>query len=359
METPGPYRKIIHVDMDAFYASVEQRDHPELRGKPIAVGGTGPRSVVATASYEARRFGVHSAMPSAEAKRRCPGLIFVRSPMEHYKAVSSQIHAIFRRYTDLIEPISIDEAFLDVTDNKIGEPLAVEIAKRIKADIRRELDLVASAGVSYNKFLAKIASDWKKPDGLYVIHPDNALRFIDALDIEKIWGIGPATAKKFHALGVFKARDIREMPLSRLTDVFGKSGYDYYRFVRGIDDRPVTPEYVRKSVGCEKTFATNLDKVQADAALEAITEELVRRIAKRSFEAKHLTLKVRFADFTTVTRSLSQNLYLEDKEVIAPLARELLAALDVPASGIRLMGLSVSVTDEELLLREVPQMPLF
>ena len=354
-----PYRKIIHVDMDAFYASVEQRDHPELRGKPIAVGGTGPRSVVATASYEARRFGVHSAMSSAEAKKRCPELIFVHSSMDYYRAVSLQIRDIFRRYTDLIEPLSIDEAYLDVTENKIGEPYAVEIAKRIKADIRNELHLVASAGVSYNKFLAKIASDWKKPDGLFVIHPSQALRFIEALPVEKIWGVGPATAKKFHAIGVATAGEVRQLSLSRLTDLFGKAGISYYRFVRGVDEREVTPEYVRKSVGCERTLETDVDKVRARALLIDIVQELVDRIRDKAFEGSHLTLKIRFADFTTVTRSLSANKTLSSFEDILPLAAKLLYALDIPKDGIRLIGVAVSVTDDELQAREVSQMTLF
>ena len=229
------YRKIIHVDMDAFYASVEQRDHPELRGKPIAVGHAGSRGVVATASYEARRFGVHSAMPSAQAKEKCPQLIFVHSNMAHYREVSSQVREIFHRYTDLIEPISIDEAYLDVTNNKIGAELAVDIAKAIKKAIREELHLTASAGVSYNKFLAKVASDYRKPDGLCVVHPDQALAFIDRLPIEAFWGVGPATAKKMHSLGIHSAPELRRQSLSFLTEHFGKAGLIYYNFVRGID----------------------------------------------------------------------------------------------------------------------------
>ena len=232
-------RKIVHVDMDAFYASVEQRDNPELRGRPIAVGHAEGRGVVATASYEARQYGVRSAMPSAKAKALCPQLIFVEGRMAHYKAVSQSIHEIFHRYTDIIEPISLDEAFLDVTHNKRGIALGVDVAKAIKAEIRAELGLVASAGVSYNKFLAKIASDWRKPDGLCTIHPDRALAFIDQLPIEAFWGVGPATAAKCHALGIHKAPDLRAWPLSDLLRHFGQSGYDFYRFVRGIDDRPV------------------------------------------------------------------------------------------------------------------------
>ena len=231
------YRKIIHIDMDAFFASVEQRDNPLLKGKPIAVGHAGSRGVVAAASYEARRFGVHSAMPSSKAKELCPELIFVQSRMDHYKAVSEQIREIFHRYTDLIEPISIDEAFLDVTNNKIQASLGLDIAIRIKRDIRQELNLIASAGVSYNKFLAKIASDYRKPNGLCVIHPNQALAFIDRLPIEAFWGIGPATAKKLHAMGITTAPELRAVSLPRLTELFGKAGLTYYRFVRGIDER--------------------------------------------------------------------------------------------------------------------------
>ena len=231
-------RRIVHVDMDAFYASVEQRDRPELRGRPIAVGHAQGRGVVATASYEARRFGVHSAMPSSRARELCPELIFVEGRMSHYKAVSCQIHEIFRRYTDVIEPISLDEAFLDVTVNKQGLALGVEVAVAIKRAIREELGLVASAGVSYNKFLAKVASDWRKPDGLCTIHPERAIDFIDRLPVEAFWGVGPATAARLHALGIRTAPELRAVPLSDLMRHFGQSGYDFYRFVRGIDDRP-------------------------------------------------------------------------------------------------------------------------
>lgn len=354
------YRKIIHVDMDAFFASVEQRDHPALRGKPIAVGHAGSRGVVATASYEARKFGVHSAMPSAKARELCPQLIFVHSRMKHYQAVSRQVREIFERYTDVIEPVSIDEAFLDVTENKIGAQTGLEIAKRIKKDIREELGLIASAGVSYNKFLAKIASDYRKPDGLCVIHPDQAIEFIDRLPIEAFWGVGPATAKRLHALGINTAPELRSMSLARLTELFGKAGLTYYNFVRGIDDREVTTHRERKSVGCEETFGRDIRGKAIDEALEEVIAELVRRVNRSGFKGKRLTLKVRFPDFTTLTRSSSGSQYLDEADTVRVLAQKLLASVSLPATGIRLLGLSVSKTEQEVRAGELTeQMSLF
>ena len=348
MATEKTFRKIIHVDMDAFFASVEQRDHPALRGKPIAVGHAGARGVVATASYEARKFGVHSAMPSSKARELCPQLIFVHSRMRHYQAVSRQVRAIFERYTDIIEPVSIDEAFLDVTENKIGAATGLEIAQKIKKDIREELGLVASAGVSYNKFLAKIASDYRKPDGLCVIHPSQALEFIDKLPIEAFWGIGPATAKRLHALGIDSAPKLREMSLARLTELFGKAGLTYYNFVRGIDDRDVVTHRERKSVGCEETFGRDIRGQAIREALKEVIEELVRRVTRRQFKGKRLTLKVRFPDFTTVTRSTSGTQYLDNANTITELAHRLMDNVTLPSTGIRLLGLTVSKTDQEV-----------
>lgn len=354
------YRKIIHVDMDAFYASVEQRDHPALRGKPIAVGHAGARGVVATASYEARKFGVHSAMPSAKAREFCPQLIFVHSRMKHYQAVSRQVREIFERYTDIIEPVSIDEAFLDVTNNKIGAQTGLQIAKQIKKDIRDELGLIASAGVSYNKFLAKIASDYRKPDGLCVIHPDQAIEFIDRLPIEAFWGVGPATAKRLHALGINTAPQLRAMSLARLTELFGKAGLTYYNFVRGIDSREVTTHRERKSVGCEETFGKDIRGKAIDEALEEVISELVKRVNRSGFKGKRLTLKVRFPDFTTLTRSSSGSQYLDRAETIRVLAKKLMGAVSFPATGIRLLGLSVSKTELEVRDSELTeQMRLF
>ena len=337
-------RKIIHVDMDAFFASVEQRDHPELRGIPLAVGYDGPRGVVATASYEARRYGIHSAMPMMRAKRLCPHLTIVPGCYSRYKEVSSQVHSIFHDYTDLIEPISLDEAFLDVTENKKDIPLAVNIAREIRQRIRDEVHLTASAGISYNKLLAKIASDWRKPDGMTTIHPDRALDFIAQLRVEKLWGVGPRTAEKMHYMGIFTGADLREVPLQHLMEVFGKMGKVYYNFARGIDNRPVETEWIRKSVGCERTFLEDIYKPSAVLVeLYHATEELVRRIAKSDFVGHTLTLKVKFSDFTQITRSLTVQHSLLDKDGILPVAKRLLKEVGYSADHpIRLLGLSVS-----------------
>ena len=337
-------RKIIHVDMDAFFASVEQRDHPELRGIPLAVGYDGPRGVVATASYEARRYGIHSAMPMMRAKRLCPHLTIVPGSYSRYKEVSSQVHAIFHDYTNLIEPISLDEAFLDVTENKKDIPLAVNIAREIRQRIRDEVHLTASAGISYNKLLAKIASDWRKPDGMTTIHPDRALDFIAQLRVEKLWGVGPRTAEKMHYMGIFTGGDLREVSLQHMIEVFGKMGKVYYDFARGIDNRPVETEWIRKSVGCERTFLEDIYKPSAVLVeLYHATEELVRRIAKSDFEGHTLTLKVKFSDFTQITRSLTVQHSLLDKDGILPVAKRLLKEVGYSADHpIRLLGLSVS-----------------
>lgn len=336
-------RKIIHIDMDAFFASVEQRDHPELRGLPVAVGSSEERGVVAAASYEARRFGVHSAMSSAMARRLCPGLIFVDGSHAHYKEVSGQIHEIFRRYTDLIEPLSIDEAFLDVTDNKPGIELAVDIARRIKAEIRSELQLVASAGVSYNKFLAKVASDWRKPDGLCTIHPSRALEFVAALPIENFWGVGPVTAKKMHTLGIHNGGDLRQWPLDMLVKAFGKVGVTYYEFARGRDDRPVRVYRERKSVGCEHTLPHDLvNSSQMTEAIEAAADELTLRLERKHFLGSTLTLKIRFHDFTQLSRSITLALPFRCRQQIVDEAFRLVAAVDCSNRPVRLVGLAVS-----------------
>lgn len=339
-----PERKIIHVDMDAFFASVEQRDNPELRGRPVAVGHDEPRGVVATASYEARRFGIHSAMAMTTAKRRCSQLVIVPPRFEAYKAVSAQIHSIFSDYTDMIEPLSIDEAFLDVTENKRGLTLGVDIAKEIRQRISEELHLTASAGVSYNKFLAKIASDYRKPDGLTVIHPDRALEFIRSLRIEQFWGVGAKTAERMHFMGIFTGRDLQECSQKHLQEVFGKAGSMYYNFAHGIDPRPVETEYVRKSVGCEQTFAEDIGKRSAVIIeLYHAVLELERRVKKDNFEGRTLTLKVKYADFSQITRSLTQQKMLTTKDEILPVAKQLLKVVDFStARPIRLLGLSVS-----------------
>ncbi|MBQ8673542.1 MAG: DNA polymerase IV [Bacteroides sp.] len=342
-------RKIIHIDMDAFYASVEQRDNPGLLGKPIAVGHAEERGVVAAASYEARRYGVRSAMSSLRAKQLCPDLIFVPGRMEVYKAVSARIHEVFREYTDLIEPISLDEAFLDVTVNKPGIPLAVDIAREIKQKIRERLRLVASAGVSYNKFLAKIASDYRKPDGLCTIHPDQALEFISRLSIEQFWGVGPVTAKKMHALGIHTGKQLRECSRESLTRWFGKAGMLYHDFARGIDLRPVEAVRVRKSVGCERTLEKDISR-RSSVIIELyhVAVELVQRLSDKTFRGNTLTLKVKFHDFTQVTRSLTRPHELTTLQAILPLAKQLLK--EVPYDDqrpIRLIGLSVSHPRDE------------
>lgn len=341
-------RKIIHIDMDAFYASVEQRDHPELRGKPLAVGHSEERGVVAAASYEARRYGVRSAMASQKAKRLCPHLIFVPGRMDVYKSVSRQIHEIFHEYTDLIEPLSLDEAFLDVTENKPGISLAVDIAREIKKRIREELNLVASAGVSYNKFLAKIASDYRKPDGLCTIHPDQAMDFIAALPIESFWGVGPVTAKKMHLLGIHNGLQLRMCSAEMLTRQFGKAGLLYYDFARGIDLRPVESERIRKSIGCERTLEKDIS-VRSSVIIELyhVAVELVERLQRKGFKGNTLTLKIKFHDFTQITRSITQPVELTVLDKILPLAKQLLKEVDYEHHPIRLIGLSVSNPKEE------------
>ena len=335
--------KVIHVDMDQFFAAVEQRDNPELKGKPIAVGHDAERGVVSTASYEARRYGVHSAQSIQVAKRLCPQLIIVEPHFQRYKDVSAQLHEIFHDYTDLIEPISLDEAFLDVTTNKKGIALGVDIAKEIKQRIFETTGLTASAGVSYCKFLAKIASDWRKPDGLTVIHPDRALDFISQLKVEKIWGVGQKTAEKMHFMGIFTGADLRKLSQQRLTEVFGKMGQVFYNFARGIDDRPVISEWERKSVSCEQTFEKDIsDQSAVIIELYHTVLELERRIAKNGFEGRTLTLKVKFQDFQQITRSITVDHILRTKDDILPLAKQLLLQVEFHSHPIRLLGLGVS-----------------
>lgn len=329
--------------MDAFFASVEQRDNLELRGKPIAVGFDGPRGVVSTASYEARPYGVYSAMSMAQAKRRCPQLIVVPTHFEKYKEVSQQIHAVFHEYTDLVEPISLDEAFLDVTDNKKGIELAVDIAKEIKQKILERTSLTASAGISFNKLLAKIASDMRKPNGIFTVHPDRALDFIGSLPVEKLWGVGPKTANRMHEMGVFTGAQLRRISCEHLVQVFGKMGRVYYDFSRGIDNRPVVVAYERKSVGCERTFLEDLHiDTKIIIELYHIVLELVERIERKDFRGRTLTLKLKWDATTQITRSLTQEKVLRTKDDILPLAKRLLKDTEYHDRPIRLMGLSVS-----------------
>lgn len=334
--------------MDAFFASIEERDDPSLQGKPVAVGFDSERGVVSTANYEARRFGVHSALSIQVAKRRCPQLIIVPVRHHYYREVSRQVHQIFLDYTDIIEPLSIDEAFLDVTSNKKNWDMAVDIAKDIRRRIHEELHLTASAGVSFNKFLAKIASDYRKPDGLCVIHPDMADDFIGRLPVEDFWGVGPRTAARMHQMGIFTGVQLRDCSLSHLEKEFGKVGRIYYLFARGIDERPVETESSRKSVGCEHTFEEDISSKSAVIIrLYHVVLELVERIQKADFEGKTLVLKVKYADFTQITRSVTGHTMLRTKDQILPMAKQLLRQVDYSSSHpIRLMGLAVGNPSE-------------
>lgn len=342
-------RKIIHIDMDAFFASVEQRDNPALRGLPIAVGGKSERGVISTASYEARKFGVQSAMSTKKALQLCPELIVIEGDHRKYQEVSHQIREIFHEYTDIIEPLSCDEAFLDVTTNKPGIGLAVDIAREIKRKIRDRLSLTASAGVSYNKFLAKIASDYRKPDGLCTIHPDKALDFIAALPIESFWGVGRVTATKMRSLGIYNGYTLRQWSLDGLRKTFGKMGEVYYNFARGIDLRPVEPTYIRKSVGCEFTFEKDINTLAAVLIeLYHVAEELIRRLKKERFRGYTLTLKVKFHDFSQITRSSTRTDVFISMKTILPEAKRLIKEVDYTAKPIRLLGLTVSNTHSEV-----------
>jgi DNA polymerase IV len=339
-------RKIIHIDMDAFYASIEQRDNPSLRGKPVAVGGSRQRGVVAAASYEARKFGVHSAMPSITAKKRCPSLVFVSPRFPVYKEVSQQIREIFFEYTDLVEPLSLDEAFLDVTENKKNMGLATEIARELKEKIKHKTGLTASAGVSVNKFLAKIASDYDKPDGLYVIKPQEAEAFVEKLTIEKFFGIGKVTAEKMHALDIHNGKDLKSHPIQELIGLFGKAGSFYFNIARAIDDRPVDPNRVRKSIGNENTFASDLTTMpEILFELKKIETELVRRIEKSGTRGKTLTLKIKFANFEQITRSKSIHENFTPY-TIHTTSLELISHIEL-SKGIRLLGLTLSNLENE------------
>lgn len=351
--------------MDAFYASIEQRDFPELKGKPVVVGSPDSRGVVAAASYEARKFGVRSAMSSVKARLLCPQAIFVRPRMDVYRLVSHQIHEIFNDYTELIEPLSYDEAFLDVTTNKKGMIYAKDIATEIKQRIRSELNLVASAGVSYNKFLAKIASDYNKPDGLYVIHPSRAEKFIRALPIETFWGVGKVTAKKMAQLGIRNGEDLRNCTIQFLTHHFGKQGIIYYNFSKGIDNRPVESSYIRKSVGCETTYDTDLKTFEeALSEIPSLVQILLKRLSRNDFKGKTLTVKVKYEDFTIKTKSQTVSYVLEEEEDIHQVAVRLLQDFDFVQKGVRLLGLSVSIPfrkneSEEQLCIPFPDFDLF
>jgi DNA polymerase IV len=342
MKTISEHRKIIHIDMDAFYASVEQLDNPELRGKPVAVGGGGERGVVAAASYEARKFRVRSAMSGALAKKNCPYLIFVKPRFERYKEISQKIRAIFFEYTDLVEPLSLDEAYLDVTENKKGNPSASLIAKEIRQRIFDELQLNASAGISINKFVAKIASDINKPNGQKTIPPENVIPFLEELPIEKFFGIGKVTASKMYKLGIFTGKNLKEKSIEFLTQHFKKSGSHYYNIVRGIQHSEVKPNRLRKSVAAEHTFAKNLtSEIFMLEKLENISEELEQRLNRSKVSGKTITLKIKYSDFKLQTRSKTLPFYVKEKALLFETVKELLFQ-EKTLNSVRLLGISVT-----------------
>jgi DNA polymerase-4 len=354
-----PQRKIIHVDMDAFYASVEQRDNPALRAKPVAVGSSQARGVVAAASYEARKFGVRSAMPSVTARRKCPDLTFVEPRFEVYKKVSLEVRAIFAEHTAIIEPLSLDEAYLDVTENRNGIASATEIARQIKAKIRAETQLTASAGVSYNKFLAKLASDYRKPDGLFVITPAMGSSFVEALPVERFHGVGQATAAKMNELGIFTALDLRAKDEAFLLGHFGKIGPHFYCICRGIDHRPVIANRMRKSVGAENTFSRDLTSLHdMRAELDPLVDKVWLYCESTGVRGRTVTLKIKFADFQIITRSRSLPVPIPDRSTLATISAEILAVQFPMRKGVRLIGVSLSSLCADAVRDADPQMTL-
>lgn len=353
-------RKIIHIDMDAFYASVEQRDNPRYRGKPLAVGASPrQRGVVAAASYEARKYGIHSAMPSKSAIAKCPHLIFVRPRFEVYRAISVQIHDVFRRYTDIVEPIALDEAYLDVTENKLGLPYASTVARHIRNEILTETNLTASAGVSINKFLAKIASGMNKPNGMTVILPEDAVAFVESLAIEQFHGIGKVTAAKMRRLGINNGLDLKERSLEFLVHSFGKVGHYYYNIARAKDNRAVEANRIRKSIGAENSFAEDLnDKATIIIKLEQIAQILKQRIDRHRASGRTLTLKVKFSDYRQITRSRTFESCINSLDRIITEAVGLLEIVELEDKSIRLLGISISNLDNQKKL-QIVQLSLF
>jgi DNA polymerase-4 len=355
-----PLRKIIHVDMDAFFASVEQRDEPAHRGKPLVVGGAPERrGVVAAASYEARKFGIHSAMPSRTAIQKCPHLIFVPPRFEVYQAISNQIREIFFRYTDLVEPLSLDEAYLDVTVNKRGLPSATLLAKEIKAQIQQETRLTASAGISINKFLAKTASGVNKPNGLFLIRPEDAERYVEKLAIEKFYGIGEVTAEKMRKLGVRTGADLKQFTEPELVKRFGKLGSFYFHIVRSRDDRAVEPNRIRRSLGAEESYPEDLVEREAIvAALDEVLQVLKRRVDRNGVSGRTLTLKVKYANYQQVTRSRTQAAPIADLADLKQIALELLETTEVAQRHVRLLGVTLSNFEHEKQPDETTQLTL-
>ncbi|SDG81251.1 DNA polymerase IV [Winogradskyella thalassocola] len=342
-----PIRKIIHIDMDAFYASVAQMDNPELKGKPIAVGGGGTRGVVSAASYEARKFGVKSAMSGRLAIKLCPELIFVKTDFERYTEISKRIRKIFLEYTDLVEPLSLDEAYLDVTENKLGFPSASLIAEEIRQRIFDEVGLTASAGISINKFIAKVASDYNKPNGQKTVNPEDVFQFLEDLDIRKFYGVGKVTAEKMYQKGIFTGKDLKAKSLEYLDKNFGKSGRYYYDVVRGIHFSEVKPNRIRKSLAAERTFNKNLSsEIFMLEKLEHISEEVAKRLAKSKVSGKTITLKIKYSDFTLQTRSKTLPYYVSDKSIILETAKDLLYQNKLNNS-VRLLGISLSNLNTE------------
>ncbi len=342
-----PIRKIIHVDMDAFYASVAQLDNPELRGKPIAVGGSSKRGVVSTASYEARKFGVRSAMSSVIALRNCPELIFVKSDFKRYKEVSNQIRKIFFEYTDMVEPLSLDEAYLDLTENKKGNPSATLIAEEIRKKIKETTGLNASAGISINKFIAKIASDINKPNGQKTVPPEEVIKFLEQLDIKKFYGVGKVTVKKMYRLGIFSGLDLKQKTKDYLNAHFGKSGSYYYQVVRGNHNSKVKPTRTRKSLAAERTFSENItSEVFMLERLEDIAKEVELRLEKSKVAGKTITLKIKYSDFTLQTRSKTLPYYISKKTVIIETVKDLLYQ-EKMKNSVRLLGISLSNLNNE------------
>ena len=355
LETPL-HRKIIHVDMDAFYASVEQMDNPELRGKPIAVGGSESRGVVAAASYEARKFGVRSAISGVMAKKNCPELIFVAPRFERYKEISTKIHKIFRDYTDLIEPLSLDEAYLDVTHNKKGNPSASLLAEEIRLRIFNELGLTASAGISVNKFVAKIASDYNKPNGQKTVNPDEVEAFLEVLPIRKFYGVGKVTTEKMYQLGIFTGLELKSKSVAFLEKHFGKSGAFYYQVVRGIHNSEVKSDRITKSVAAEHTFDVNLSsEIFMMEQLDKIAATLERRLKKQLISGKTVTLKIKYSDFTQQTRSKTLPYFIADKGLILEAVKELLYQ-EKMKNSVRLLGISMSNLNTELKKAVVVQL---
>ncbi len=340
--------------MDAFYASVEQLDAPELKGKPIAVGGSSQRGVVAAASYEARKYGVRSAMPSVTAARLCPDLIFVKARFERYREVSQQIREIFLDYTDLVEPLSLDEAYLDVTENKLNYPSATIIAYDIRRRIYETTGLSASAGISVNKFIAKVASDYNKPNGQKTIVPEEVLEFLEQLEIRKFHGIGKVTAEKMYQHGIFNGADLKRKPVEYLAEHFGKSGVYYYNIVRGIHESAVKPDRIRKSLGAERTFSDNISsEIFMMERLDQIAEEIERRLAKNEVAGKTVTLKIKYSDFKMQTRSKTVDHYVSKKNQILEIATELVRQ-ETFRESVRLLGLSLSNLNTEDKEEEEP-----